>query len=902
MVRSIWGPLTRAWRFHLLALGALLALTSFLVSVSLGVGAVGAAGAIRDALAAIEGGPAYVISTRLASDPDSQDRLVRAALEEELPVPFTVDRAEVDSPGDTPFAQWEVRIPAVSSQDVAGLIDAGDRIRLALRDTSAVVRGIQVEDALTPQLAPIAETIPNLHHLTLVPALLLLTLAVVVIVQASSALPRSREQALRILDARGLSRLGIAAHAACEALVIGVIGAAVGVALARVALQPWGGGPLELQLAAGAVLMLGLIAASARSAVAASHRAGRAARVTPAALLLIVAVLTGVTMWRLLRTGLDTISAPAVGLAALAGCMLALVIVVPTGVGLAGASSRARGLVVPLSFRCASRRHAASAPAALLVALAVGSVSLAAVFDGTEQASRARDATLDSGSDLRIVLPTQVASRPGTPTAPFAEIDGVAGVIGARVAAGSIAQEPAVIVALPTERAAGVAAGEIPAELESEPAGLAVQAGTHTVDVEVAMVEIEGRAPAVDVPVNATAEVWTIDADGNVVATQSDPHPMDLTASAQRASIPIHPPEGAERLLGVGVRWALQDVAFLREAPAMGDDDFFRLSAEEFQQKLAELDNDGYPGPNSWFRMEIASMGWGGESLDWKGAAGGTSSQGDGHDGGAPFEVMSMFPQEWTNDDFLGAIKVGADIDSAAVAAIANPEVVELLALEIGDTFGVTLDGPTWNFTLVGISSDIPASGGARAVMVDQNRLSEFLFANGREPYGASEAWLALDGTRDADAVAEDALAIEPNATRVEAQLDPTLAAGTTRWAFWGVAGAALGLTFVGLMALRLSESGVMAEEARILGALGAAPRTVRAAHRGELYARAIPSAIGGALVGAALGYYVIPGLVSLASGSLREPVIGVAWAPLGIGLALLACVLVAAARVRRRP
>lgn len=707
MTRTVWGALTRAWRLHILVLGLLIGLASFLVALALGAGAVGAAMALRDTTAPLDGQSAYVIVTRLADDADAQDALVRAAIDQQLSLPVIVERSEVDSPGDTPFARWEVRIPTLSSEDAARLIDAGDRIRLELRDTEAVVRGIQVDDALTPRLAPVVETLPGLRNLSLVPAGVLFLIGMVVVVQVAATLPRSRQSALRILDARGASRLRIAGHAAVEMLLAGGLGAGIGVALARLALSPWGSGPLVLQAAAGAAFVFALAVAAAADSVQVSHRAGRPARLPDAALLLVTAILAGVTMWRLLRTGVDVISAPAVGLTALTGAIFALVIVMPIGRALAGLAARARGLTASLSFRLAARRHAAAAPAALLVALAVTSLVLAAGFGGTERATRERDIVLDRGADLRLQLPAAVAGRPATPIARFAQIDGVAAAIGARVATGAIDTVPTTVVIVPAAEA--------------------------------------------------------------------------------------------------------RDVI----------------------------------GP------EAASL---------------------------------------------------AEAASGSVPAIASRAVVDRLALTVGDRVGVTLDGPTSNVELVGISEEIPAAGGPMAIMVDEARLAEYLRAQGAEPHGASEVWIALDGRREAGAVAQEVLALEPGSALVEIQAERTLAAATVRLSFWAVAGAAVGFALVGLASLRLSESAAQGGEAAVLRSLGVSHRAIRAVYRRELYARAVPAAIGGACVGALLSAYVVPVLVTLASGSTREPVVALDALALAVGLGGLALTILAAAHVGRRP
>lgn len=894
-MRIVWGSLTREWRAHLLALGLLVALTSFLVSSTFGAGSIGAADVIEEALAPLDGAPAITVSTRLASDPDAQDALVRDVLGQELGAAVTVERSEVDSGTDTPFAEWDVTSLAVNAENVGDLVDVGERIRLALRGTDAVVRGVQVDDALTPQLAPIAETIPNLSLLSVVPALLLLVLAVVVVVQAAATLPRAREETLRILSARGVSRVRLALYGAGEALVVGGLGAAAGVALARLALSRWGGGPLAPQIVAGAALVLGLAAASAWYVSAATRRAGRSARITSAVLLLIVAVLTGVTLWRLVRNGLDLVSAPAIGLAALTGSLLALVIVVPLGVLLAGVSARTRGLAAPLAFRLAARRQGASAPAALLVALTVASIALAASFQGTEQATRARDVELDRGADVRLALPSAPAGQPGTAIEPFTELEGVADAIGVRVAPIVVGDEPATLVALPTENADGVVASDISGELASTPEGIELGDGPYTLDVTATMLEIEGQVPRVTVPVNLTGEAWTVGASGVVQRTTSTVRAMDLADEAGSVNLPIEVPDGAERLLGVGVTVELQDEQFLNEAPSMSEGDFQNLTVEEFDAKYQELMEDGYPGVYSPFVMQIDSISWAGTELDWSSTPGSDM-------GSAPHVIDGWFAGDWNSQMLMGAVQVSAEIDTTPIAAIASPDVAELLALDVGDTFGVTLDGPSWNFGLVGISSDIPAAGGSLAVLVDQNRLAEFLYANGRDGYGPSEVWLALDGTRSADDVIAAARELEPKAELVEINEDESLTSATTRWTFWAVAVAGVGLALVGLIALRLSESRQMTAESEVLRSLGTPARTIRSIHRGELYARAIPAALGGAAAGLLLGRFVLPALVVLANGTERAPVFGIAWLPLGIGLVLLAVALMIAARVRRRP
>lgn len=895
MRRIVWGRLTRAWRGHLLALALLVTVTTMLVGLALGAGNVGAATAIETAYEPLDGQPAYEITTRLADDADAQDNAIRSAVAERLGVAHTIDRAVDDGSGEPPFVTWTVTVPqsALDASSVAGLIDAGEELRLGLRNTSAAVRGMEVHDALTPIVEPITETLQPLQYLTLVPALLLLTVGVIVVIQASATLPRSRERALKTLDARGASRLRLAFHSALEALIVGGIGAAAGVALARLVLQPWGGGPLLPQILAGVALSVGLIAASARYSVAqARPTRGVLRRIDTVAILAVVLILTSVTLWRLLRTGLDAVSAPSVGLAALMGALLALVIVAPLGVALAGLMARRRGLVAPLAFRFAARRQAASVPAALLVALAVASMTVAAGFDGTERATRERDEMLYRGAaDARIALTAPAPGRPGAPSSAFEEIDGVSAAVGARVTQGAVAQETATVVAVPVHRLGGSLDPEITDALAWTPSGIDLDGMPSELTVTARMLQIEGTEPASDVPVDLFANLRVIDRDGALHDIQLSPVRTALTADPEETTVDVELPEGAVRLIGVALLWEA-DIEFLENAPWPDWENLGDLGEEEIQELVAEYWADGHLNFESDFVMEVSDLHFGGERMPLVDRALGSEP---------PFPVYGVLLSAWDGFTQLGDYDLLVPVDEPLAAAVTTPQIAEMFAVEVGETFGFSLDGPIMTGRLAGVSSEVPAARESLAIMVDQGQLTQSLYADGRSGYGPNEMWLTLDGTRGLDEIMDDVLEIDAGASSIEMRIDRTLSSATTALAFWAVAIAAVGLALVGLISLRLSESGEAARESQVLRSLGASPRQIGRAHRGELYARAVPAAVGGALVGVALAYLALPPLVQLANGTVREPVIAVALLPLGVGLALLAAGILVVARVRRR-
>lgn len=895
MKRVVWGKLTRAWRLHLVLLAILVALTTLLVSVSLGAGSVGAASAIDEAVEPLGDAPAYTITTRQSADPDAQDATIREVVAERLGVPHTVTRGEPGE-GSAPFVEWTVTVPSSSldTESIPALVGAGDEIRLALRNTDAMVRGMDVVDSLTPAIEPIAGTLAPIQSLSLVPALLLLTVSVIVVIQAAATLPRSRERSLRILDARGASRPRLAFHTALETALAGGLGAAAGVALARLVLQQWGGGPLYFQIAAGSALAVGLVAASSRLSVTAAHPVtgrGVARRLDAVAILLVVAVLAGITLYRLMTGGLDTVSAPAVGLTALTGSLLALVVVAPLGVILAGIVARRRSLVAPLAFRFAARRQSASAPAALLVALAVASMTLAAGFDGTERATRERDEQLVRGADVRFELSRGVPGRPSLSSADFADIAGVSQVLGVRVSEEAVAQERGTVVIIPPDQAEGIVDSELTDAFPLEPAGTQVEPGPVEVSVALRLADIERVEPQHDIPARALVSVSFADADGVLRQVAAAPVEITLDGEVQSLSVEIDVPEGVERLIGADVRLEFIDLdAVISAAPWFDYENEGPYTPEDEERLWGEFSSDGYLNLDSWYTIELEGLSWHGEAIDVE--SGGSPP---------PFSYSAVKAYDWEDMDGLAQFSLTAPLGSTRIDGVVTPQLAEMFAAGVGETFGVTLDGPTLNVTVVGISDQIPGADQELVVLLDQRQLTELRLAEQRAGYGPSEIWMMLDGSRSVEDVVADALAIDPGGSQIDTRVDQTLAAGTTGWAFWAVAVAAVGLALVGLISVRLSESGEAAREAQVLRSLGATPRQVGRAHRGELYARAVPAVVGGALVGVLLAYAVMPALVSLANGTVREPVVTVAWLPLGAALALLTLGIVIVARVRRR-
>ena len=360
------------------------------------------------------------------------DELVRAGAADDGAVlgPLVVDEALAQQLG-SPFVRWPVRpdVDRITPDDLGVLATGAASLRSDLRDADGVaVRGVQVDGDLAPTAGQASTNLATARALGVIPLSVLVLVTGLAVTQLARLLAATREPQAQLLVARGASRRQVLLTGLVESVLVAVLGAVLGTLTAWAAIQvvPGGEGLLgRLVVAAlltlgGITLTLWLIAAlQARrlsGGAAVADRSGRVRAATTVAAVTLVLGAAALSWWQLRRAGspltrtadgslgTDLVAGAAPALLLAASAVLATALLGPLTRLLELGTRPARAAAQHLAAAQVSRRLQVYAVPVVLVVLAAGSTTLAALFSGTSAQLRDDLAAVREGAPLRADL------------------------------------------------------------------------------------------------------------------------------------------------------------------------------------------------------------------------------------------------------------------------------------------------------------------------------------------------------------------------------------------------------------------------------------------------------------------------------------------------------------------
>lgn len=673
------------------------------------------------------------------------------------------------------------------------------------------------------------------------PALVLLVviLAATAAAQLARLLAAAREQETANLRARGLSRRQAAVANALEAAAVGVLGAAVGVALAVIVLalvNHGAAGMLSVWPAgiATAVILAAVMVVASRPRAAAS---ARGARVTTAAAVVLVLLAAAFVLWQLplaRPAGFDPVAAIAPTVVLMAGALLALAVFGAGSAAWAVAAASRPGLAPSYPARQVARRLPIAAVAVLLVGLTVAQVVFAAAYSSTWTAMVTDSAALRAGADLRVDL-QPAAATPAT-VAEAASVDGVDAAAPALVVPIEVGSTTAQLVAVPAAAIGTVvsAAGGI-VDREALAAAVAPADGSVSADP----LELGASASALRATISVSASRDGAAAAVVLAATVLDAN--GAAASFRLVGTPEGQPDGTVRVIA--------------EAPLPAGTGPWRLLAV----------TASVPASFANTTVEVALLGLeavGGEPLDvggsvvldqgapeqvvWLGDGGGDGAGAAGGDGTA---------------DGAGAEGAGATgADAAPVRAVLSTALAARLGLDLGDEveFRYAGTGRRGGLVVADIVQAVTGAASGVAAFAPLEVLETSMLQRGTSLVSATSVWAA--GSPSADVALSAALDDRPVATSAPGVSASIVAALVGGW--WIAAAGSVILSLVAAFAIAQTLALARRRELGVLRALGVPHGRQARMRAGELSGVLGASVVLGMPAGVLVSWVLVPDLV----------------------------------------
>ncbi|QIG39235.1 ABC transporter permease [Microbacterium sp. 4R-513] len=700
--------------------------------------------------------------------------------------------------------------------------------------------------------------------LSAAPALLLLVaiLAATATAQLGRLLAAAREHEWATVRARGLSYRQAWTTDAAESAVVAIAGALAGLAVAALLLWIAGGSPSDAFAQAIAALAMAFLLAVVLTVSlrrgAEQRGAGRGARATTGALVVVVVLAAALVVWQLPQarpTGFDPIVAIAPAVLLLSGALVALTVFGALAGLAATPAFGGRSLIPAYPVRQVARRLTIYAVAVLLVALTVAQAVFAAAYSSTWTAAATDSAAVRAGADLRVDLDPQTASP--ADVADAAAVTGVDAASPALVAGAEFGSTTAELIAVPAaaiptvvSTAGGLidtdalAAAVTPAEdsVVAEPlplgdaaTGLRVAAGIESTGPNV-VGSLELRAIVLD----ATGASAQLRLAGEAVRDEQGA--LSITGESDL-------PQGT-------APWSLQSIsAFIGPTNASG-------------QVLLELTSvQAIGGSTLDATGEGQLTGNGRESVLWLADGGATAGTGAQLEGDAAEAAAAQLPP----------------VRVAVTEALA-----ERLGLGLGDTldFRYAGTGRRGAIEVGGIEAAIPGAATTLAVFAPLDVLQVSMLQRGTSIVAPSSVWAT--GATSADDALSAALGGRPVKTASPGVTADVVGALVPGW--WiATAGSAV-LALVAAFAIVQTLALARRRELGVLRALGVTRGRQARMRAAELAAVLGAALVLGALAGALVAWLVASELVRAVTPGILPLGGGVtfAWAPLGAALAAL--------------
>ncbi len=517
--------------------------------------------------------------------------------------------------GTSASSRWRAvpdldRLAPEQLDDLSRAVAGAEAELVAVGETLSTT--VQSDTELGAVLGARARELVVLRALLLVPAALLLLLGAASLFLVAGGLADSRRDDESLLRSRGAGYRQLVAPTVLETLVLCAAAAAVAPLLARVVIRigdvrpPLASAAWVASGVAALVCAVALVVPVVLGAVSGDRgqqlSAERQRRRTMTALIagvLFVAVLGGLAVAQLRGFG-DTVggattssravdpmvvSSPALLLLALA--VVVALLLLPPVFGLVARTLGRQGVALALGTRFAARATRQVVPLALVVILAAGTLSFAAIQFASSVAARDARADFEAGADVRVRPPVDVLrGSAAQEQAQLADVPGVEGVWSVR--RGSTFVDD-------------LAAEVLVADLDADLAGDVLPAQARGPDVWGELVARPWRAPGLGVPLADRAarlvvtspdvdlesvDAMFVDADGEVLTIPGG-------GTGDRVVIELAgalPPD--VRLVGL----RMGSVVSVGDQPSIG----LRASVRVDGQEVATQGRLSNPGNGSW--------------------------------------------------------------------------------------------------------------------------------------------------------------------------------------------------------------------------------------------------------------------------------------------------------------
>jgi hypothetical protein len=678
--------------------------------------------------------------------------------------------------------------------------------------------------------------------------------------------------------------VAIVSRVAGEVASATVLGAAVGVSAVIIALSvaPIAGQSLVLRPSAFVVPTLVVIAAiliaaasSYRSTISVtqSTRGGRgdsrARRVAAPGAVLLVALGAALSVWQLRRygsplttnadgsTGIDplVVVAPALALIAV---VLAALAAFPTVVGLHSRRIRGSGVGIHLAARTLARQTARVAAPLVIVALAVGSGTMAATFSATWSHLYAQNAALHVGADVRVsspLAPLSAAQRDAV-----AATNNVVDVVPVDVQTLSLGTVTASVVAATPDAlrqvahdAGGVfAPDEAADDIQMDDPGPILPNGADTLTLRV-------EALGFDAPPALSA--WIADRLGSVRSvTFASPTVEADGVLAYTVSVAAGEHAAPGSLISIDISFADQSFDEIRPS--------FRLVSLDADVGGAA---ETVPLGQYWNLDTLSDFALPPES----------NAGGDGFvlDAGLPFLRMTS-----ASDGSAGEYLRPRVVISAPLARALDLRIGDLIALSLRDVLGDA------NAVVTAIVPAIPGADSDMAVLMDLSAINHFHQRTSNLPAESTDLWMT---TVQQQQVRESVRGVVPANAQIELRDNPEArkVLGAASIALWASAAACLLFAFIAVGSASSSRIRWGRNDIAALRALGMRPAEQSAVVVREMLFVLAASLVAGAAAGALVGALTVPQLARAAvdRGYLSSSAsLAVDWTGLGLLLGAL--------------
>lgn len=842
--------------------------------------------------------------------------------------PLMVDEADLLALGTVPFVRWTMVLDtaSITPEQLDQIGAAAANLRQVIIDGQEIGKGdILVSGTLGETVSTIQHALNAVRGVTPVGTLLVALMGLITLAQLARLLSLARRPENALLRSRGASAQWLTVSGLVEAVIVAVLGCAVGFVAAAgvlaalfgsalsstgaIAFAPWEYAALvalAVVVIYGTTALLDSARIAQRDSIDDSGRARTAATIGTAVLALAAA---GVAVWQSLLYGsplvtnatgrqvVDPLAVVAPTLALVAISLTLLVAFGPLTDAWQRFATKRRGFQPSYSARQVARGLGSYAVAVLVIVLAVGGLTVASAYSGSWAALAGRSAALTAGADVRVDL-TDNALPPAGPVpvtgVPYLAVDGV-------TAAAPALSTPITMGGDGVGRLLAIPSGEITGVVSSadgawdtsalasplpktEPAGIELPAGTTGIRLDATLrVTQDGEAPATGIDGFVRTALWFQNSAGAI---------MTVAFPAVDAALPV------------------TESSFEASLPA--SDTAWWLAAIDYSVKAGT----GRLVTSYHNLVATTPEGERAVALD-------TSTWGDNHLGAIDIVVRPDVDSLAIEPGAIGAqqgfVRL-SDVDAGVVAggfpSFTPPQPVPLVvSAELARHYGIGIDDPfeirftgtglVVPGTIVGVVPLIPGIQSPNTVVTDLTALNTYILRTSQFIPTANQVWLSTSGPVD----------LGPALPKGAEVVTARTAGGNQSFsvpaelALWIAAAGCLLLAAISLGAVALTIGRSRRGEVIVLRAVGVSAREQSSARLKELLAVIGIALLFGVLNGLAVSWLTIANLA-------KSAVIGV---PLGLqatlqfalvtGVALFAIGLVVllviavsyAARVRRQ-